>query len=191
MRRRGFHPTPPASVGSAGEAFPGPPPARHAARALAGLAALGALGLGGIGLSACTDETSPEEGTDAAIYAEVLRHVNDVPTVDEAPLLFVRPVAGHTIDLSVQAKVVKALDDVATVRFVDEDDEVVLVDEPLEPVRDDGVVVTIGAIARVGSRAEVVAERYVDRRHVRELCVALRQVGDAWQPVDEACRLPG
>lgn len=155
----------------------------RAAAVAPALAALACLGL----LSSCGDEATPDAETDAAIYAEVLRQVNGRQEVEEPPLLFVRPAAGHAIDLGVQAEVVRQLDKVASVRFVDEDDEVVMVDEPLEPVRDDAVVVTVSAIARTGPRAEVRAERYVDTRHVQAHCVALRRVGTEWRTAEGAC----
>lgn len=141
-------------------------------------------------LLGCGDEATADAETEAAIYAEVLRQVHGREQADEPPLLFVRPTAGHAIDLGVQAEVVRRLDDVATVRFVDEDDEVLLVDEPDEPVRDDAVVITVSAIARTGGRAEVRAERYADSRHVEVHCVALRRVGSEWRTTDGACTGP-
>jgi hypothetical protein len=141
-------------------------------------------------LVGCVGDGSEDIGVAAGIYAEVVRRVVGDGTVDDPPLVFVRPVPGHHIDLGVQAEVIRRLDKVAVVRFVDEDDEVLLIGEPNEPVRDGAMVVTVGDIDRSGSRAEVVAERYVDRRHAKSECVALRRVGDTWEVLAEGCLPP-
>ncbi|MPY92932.1 MAG: hypothetical protein GEV08_07650 [Acidimicrobiia bacterium] len=203
MRRRGPEPThqAPARGGHAqGRAE------RRRSR-VSWLPALLAPAILGAGLLGCADEATDEVGTKAAIYAEAVRSVMGEGGADEGPdgattvtadgkedgdppLVFVRAEAGHAIDLGVQAEVVKRLEKVAVVRFVDEDDDVVLSDDPLEPVREDAVVVTLSEIERVGSRAEVRAEHYVDRRHVDDRCLVLRRVDDTWHPVDEACTSP-
>ena len=73
---------------------------------------------------------------------------------------------------------------------MDEDDEVVLIDKPLKPVRDDAMVITVSPIVRFGSRAEVVTERYVDLLHSEEECVALRRVEDTWGRDADGCATP-
>jgi hypothetical protein len=124
--------------------------------------------------------------TNAAIYAQVVAHSLDGADADKPPLVFVRPDPGQVIDLEIQAEVVRRLDDVAKIRFVDDADDVVLADEPFKPVRDQAMVVTVSDIQRTGSRAEVAVERYVDILHILDRCLALRRVAGEWTVDDDA-----
>ena len=158
-------------------------PARAGSRSALAVVAL-ALLVAACGGSDAATASGP--ATSGAIYAEVVEHLVKRPPHGDRPLVFVRPHSGHVIDLEVQADVVRRLADVATIRFVDEADEVVLVDEPERPVRDGATVLTVGEIDRRGPRAEVAVERYVDAREVRELCVSLRRTAGDWHVAQES-----
>ena len=64
------------------------------------------------------------------------------------------------IAASVQAEVVGELDEEAEVQFADARSEVVLDDEDDAPVRDDGVLVAVGALAPEGDPVEIAVEVY-------------------------------
>ncbi len=137
----------------------------------------------------CGTDGGPDrqaKATDAAIYAQVVAHFLDGGNLEKPPLVFVRPDPGQVIDLEVQAEVVRRLDDVAQIRFVDDADDVVQADELHKPVRDQAMVVTVSDIQRTGSRAEVAVERYVDILHVLDRCLALRRVEGEWTVDDDA-----
>ncbi len=99
----------------------------------------------------------------SAIYAIVIRAVVSKPAPLPEPLdMPVFVVAGEraTLSLEVQAAVADELHEFATIRFVDEASQAVDVDEPGRPVREHGVLVTLGEIPDRGDVVTVEAERY-------------------------------
>ena len=111
------------------------------------------------------DGGAPEElSRDAHVYVAAIRDVltEEGPSEDPdvLPLVFVIGVGEERIAASVQAEVVGELDEEAEVQFADARSEVVLDDEEDAPVRDDGVLVAVGALAPEGDPVEIAVEVY-------------------------------
>ena len=88
----------------------------------------------------------------------------------------------QSISLEVQAAVVEQLEDVATVRFVDERDEAVDDAEEGAPVLEDGVLLLLGPVPS-GSAPSVDAERYIDVDDTTRARVDLQRANDGWDVV--------
>ena len=104
----------------------------------------------------------PEE-FDRVVYAGSLRDDEDIP-------------------LEVQAAVVEALEDFATVRFIDVRSEAIDDTADGEPVIEDGVLVLLGSVPS-GPSPSVEAERYIDRRTDQRLWVRLESSNEEWSIV--------
>jgi hypothetical protein len=104
--------------------------------------------------------------TPAEAYTAIVRWELDrgEPTLDDKgnpvmPVIYVAAASG-TVDIGVQAEVVAATSDVATVRFADT--TVDSIDEEIvdQPVKDDGVMYVIGAVPVEAASADVTVRRY-------------------------------
>lgn len=126
--------------------------------ALVAAAILGASACGGDDDGDSADQTE----TVAEIYSAVIRDIvaNDPAVPKPEPTVYIEGVAAEKIPLEVQVKVVARLKDVARVRFIDERGEAVLLSEPGQPVRDNGVLIAV-APAVSATRWEVGAFRYL------------------------------
>ncbi len=105
-----------------------------------------------LALVACTADPEPELGTvvpETAYLAIVRWEIGQSPPVVdddgnvEPPVIYLASGSGETVDVRVQANVVAAVDDAATIRFADS--AVEAVDEGVdgEPVKDGGVLVVV------------------------------------------------
>jgi hypothetical protein len=151
-----------------------------------GLGALAAIGsCGGDG-----DEVSSAE-RDAGVYEVVLRNLvlaDLPPKADEDPLpvVYVVGADGTTVPVDIQVNVVKPLKDEAEIRFVDARGDAVLDEAPEgddreEPVRDNGVLVTFGALPETGSTIEVEVDIYSSVGDERAYNVTLAGGPSRWQ----------
>ena len=140
-------------------------------------------------LTGCGDddgEVSPPDPEDrlVAIYAATIEALaadaGPLPGEDDNRLtIFVAPREDATIDADVQVGVVSELESWASVRFIDGLDEAIERDDPEEPVRDDGLLIGLGAVSDGEAAATLVADRYesVDSMTVFEVDV-VRRVGE-------------
>lgn len=151
-------------------------------------------------LTACSDEpgTSKEETTE--IYSSIIeqllaeRPVTTTTTTtgtstDERPTelvtVFVEPLGdGYLIDLAVQAGVVKSLEGMATVRFIDHRAEAIERNEPGEPVKKRGMLVALGPLVRIDDAERTVqVRRYVDEARHEDLIARVTAAGESWTVV--------
>lgn len=123
------------------------------------------LAVATLAVNACgSDDTSTTE-RQFGIYAAVIRAIaaEDPPEPsddDGEPIIYAGPLDEETsIPLEVQAAVVEDLEDLGTIRFVDERSEAVDDEEVDEPVLDDGTLMLLGPIPD-GPAPTVQAERY-------------------------------
>lgn len=150
---------------------------RSARLARGAIAALLALGV-----AAC--DTDPPDALDNVMPADayiaiVEWQVNDQePVLDDngdvvVPVVFVVAEDGTTIDVGVQAQVAEATTEWATVRFADQPSEAFNPDVDGEPVRDDGVMLLVGAIPDPAPAVEVSVTRYTSVDDSETLLVRL------------------
>jgi hypothetical protein len=151
-----------------------------------GIGALAAVGsCGGNG-----DQVSSAE-RDAGVYEVVLRDLvlADLPPKaedDPLPVVYVFGADGTTVPVDIQVNVVKMLNDEAEIRFVDAREDAVLEEAPEgddreEPVRDDGVLVTFGALPETGSTIVVEVDIYSSVGDERAYEVTLAGGPSRWQ----------
>lgn len=112
----------------------------------------------------CGGPRSEELSRDAQVYIAAIRDVvsEEPPPADPEmlPVVFVIGVGEEQIEASVQAEVVGELDDDVDVEFADARSEVVLQDEADAPVRDDGLLIAVGALAPEGDPVDIAVEVY-------------------------------
>jgi hypothetical protein len=153
-----------------------------------------ALGLGAfaaVGSCGGDDDHVSAAERDAGVYEVVLRDLvlSDLPpTADEDPLpvVYVFGAEGTTIPVDIQVNVVKPLKDEAEIRFVDAREDAVLDEVPEgddreEPVRDNGVLVTFGALPETGSTIEVEVDIYASVGEERAYDVTLAGGPSRWK----------
>ena len=136
--------------------------------------------------SGVEDLTSDDERI-AGVYASILDWTLDEEpslSTDEKPewVLFVASRSEEQIDLDVQVAVVTALEPRVFVRFIDDRLEAVEVDSENEPVRDEGLIVGLGAVAE-GESVEVYVDRYRETGDVEAWLVTVGRAGTTWEIV--------
>lgn len=123
------------------------------------------------------------------IYSTAIRKVAviDRPELNDEQLdtvVFVWPLAEVVISLDVQLGIVLALEDWATIRFIDEFEEAILVNEPNSPVRDNGVLVGLGDISEAAGEARLAADRYEQANQLVAFDLLLRRRAGEWSVVE-------
>jgi hypothetical protein len=138
--------------------------------------------------ASCSESASPGGEDDAALYSVVIRRVAAGEAAQLPEMVFIETLPGTDISLAEQTSILKALDDVTEVRFIDDQDEAIDDAEPGAPVRHAGVLVRVGTAERDDGDAEVKAVRYVDEGHEQSVCVQAHLTGGEWQAVSaDAC----
>lgn len=125
------------------------------------------------GLASCGDDDAdgaidPTDGNErlVAIYAAVIEAVaaeaGPLPAEEDDPLTIYLTARGDAeIGVDVQVGVVSALEDWASVRFIDSLDEALVEDDDgVEHVRGDGLLIGLGPVTDGVATATVVADRY-------------------------------
>jgi hypothetical protein len=151
-----------------------------------GLGALATVGSCGGG----DDDQVTSAERDAGVYEVVLRDLvlaDLPPSADEDPLpvVYILGPDGTSIPADIQVSVVKPLKDEAEIRFVDAREDAVLAEAPEgddreKPVRDDGVLVTFGALPETGSTIEVEVDIYGSAEDDRAYDVTLAGGPSRW-----------
>jgi hypothetical protein len=159
-----------------------------------------------VGLSACgsdddgkeTYTVEPHEVYLAVIHWELDRRADsvEVPAVpdastdgttdstdvdDDLPVVYVAAADGSAIGANVQATVAHATVDEATVRFADAHDEALEMDDETQPVKDDGVLLSVAPIppdAEQQRRVEVEVTVYRSLNDQESWLVSIDATGD-------------
>ncbi len=133
----------------------------------------------------CDGPTRDELSRDAQVYVATVREVlSEQPSGDDAdvlPVVFVVAVGEHDISANVQAEVAVELKDDAKVHFADARSEVLLEDEDDEPVRDDGVLIAVGAIEPPeGDQVDIAVEVYRSVDDSSKMVLTVGQRSSQW-----------
>jgi hypothetical protein len=135
-----------------------------------------------VGCGAATHDSEPDRVAD--VYEAVLSAVValEAPPAngEPAPVVYALPDGTEAIPAGVQVQVVKALKDDMDLRFADERVEAVDSSRDGEPVHDDGVLVTLGAVPPAGSLIEVPVDVYWTLAHHRAVVVTLTAGSTTW-----------
>jgi len=146
-----------------------------------------------VSITAACSSPSPEnpEVRAGAVYDTIVRWYADKSTTDPDPLpVFVEPRGeGASIALDVQADVIKATQDVATVRFIDSRDEALVTKaDGTVAVADDGVLLRFAPVVEKGDKVRLAIDQHDHDDQFKTLQFDLDQVNDKWviagQPVE-------
>ncbi len=141
--------------------------------------------------SAAADDPTEGEGREAAVYGAILGWILDAdPPLagdDGRPpwTMFVASRHERPIGVDVQVLVVDALDERVVVRFIDDRTEAVDDSTELRAVREDGMLVGLGAVPAEGDRVDVYADRYRDTGDVAAWQVTVERSGNVWRVIGE------
>ncbi len=145
-------------------------------------AAIASLALGVVAGACGSDDgpgTSDVEPADAYTAIVEWQASELEPVVDDngevkLPVIYIVSADGETIDVGVQADVAASTVDIATVRFADDSGDSFDADLDDEPVRDDGVMLLIGAMPPPAPTMTVDLRRYIgaDRSESFQLEIA-------------------
>jgi hypothetical protein len=143
-------------------------------------------------LAACSSP-SPEnpEVRAGAVYETVVRWFAQRSTDDPDPLpVFIESRGeGASIELDVQAELIKSTQDVASVRFIDSRDEALITnDDGTVVVADDGILLRLAPVIEEGRKVQLDVDVHQSDENFKTMQFTLDLVGDAWvlggQPVD-------
>ena len=141
----------------------------------------------------CTDDADGSADPNQRlidIYAATIQTV----TVHERPdfsghdeldvVVYVAPREGVEIALDVQLGVVLALEEWATIRFIDEFEEAIVSGEPDQPVRDGGVLIGLGDVPDGTASVDLIADRYERADQLIAYDLTLQRRGGEWSVVE-------
>lgn len=141
-------------------------------------------------LTACTGGGSNTSDRRADIYSAVIRTIladTSHPTISSDTSVFVG--AAHErspINLEVQADIVAELHELATIRFVDRRVEAIDNSKPNRPVKDNGLLITLGKIPSAANTVTVNAGRYLNATNTIAYRVTLKRTKTQWKPIATA-----
>jgi hypothetical protein len=136
---------------------------------------------------ACGAAPGPQDARAVAIYSTAIRVVltearPQASTARRRGPVFVLAANERTLSLEVQAGVADALNGYATIRFVDDRAEAIESTEPLKPVHDHGVLLTLGKIPRGHNSVIIEVQRYEQVTVTSTARIRLRRAGSDWVP---------
>jgi hypothetical protein len=138
-------------------------------------------------LTACAGGGSNISDRRADIYSAVIRTIladTSHPKISSDTSVFVA--AAHErspIDLEVQADIVAELHELATIRFVDHRVEAIDDSKPNRPVKDNGVLITLGKIPSAARTVTVNAGRYLNATNAIAYRVTVKHTETHWKPI--------
>jgi hypothetical protein len=143
-------------------------------------------------MAACSaDSPASPEVRAGAVYDSIVRWFAQADAADPEPLpVFIEPRGeGASIELDVQAELIKSTQDVATVRFIDSRDEALVTnDDGTVVVADGGILVRLAPVVEEGNKVRLDIDVHELDEVFRTLQFDLSQVGDKWvidqPPVD-------
>ena len=138
-----------------------------------------------VSLAAACSAPSPEnpEVRASAVYDTIVQWFADESTSDPEPLpVFIEPRGeGASIELDVQADLVKSSKDFATVKFIDSRDEALITNEDgTVVVADDGVLIRLAPVVEEGDKVRIDVDVHDKDEQFKTLQFNLHRVGDAW-----------
>jgi hypothetical protein len=143
--------------------------------------------------TSCTDDANGSADPNQRlidIYAVAIQTVAvherpDFSGQDELDVVvYVAGREGVDIALDVQLGVVLALEDWASIRFIDEFDEAIASGEPDQPVRDGGVLIGLGDVPDGTASVELIADRYERAGQLMAFDLTLRRRSGEWSVVE-------
>jgi hypothetical protein len=143
-------------------------------------------------MAACSSP-SPEnpEVRAGAVYDTVVRWFAQSSSTDPDPLpVFIESRGeGASIQLDVQAELIKSTQDVATVKFIDSRDEALITQEDgTVVVADDGILVRLAPVIEEGRKVRLDVDVHQTDENFKTLQFTLSLVNDEWvldgPPVD-------
>jgi hypothetical protein len=99
----------------------------------------------------------------------------------DRPVVYALALSGDAIPTAVQVVVVKQLRDDVVVRFADARTEALDGGEDTEPVRDDGLLVSLGPVPAEGDDVTLAAELYRDRDDDHAYQLTVKLTGETWE----------
>ena len=155
---------------------------------------MGAVVLVALAVAGCDGTTKDESSRDAQVYVATIREVLAAePPRDPAaplPVVFVVGVGEEKIAASVQADVTKALDEDAEIRFADKREEALLEDQDDVPVRDNGVLVAVGAVPPDVDPVAVHVEIYRSELDSSKVVLTIGTQSSQWTVTSESVLAP-
>lgn len=135
-------------------------------------------------MAACspTSPASPEVRA-SAVYDAIVRWFAQSKTDDPEPLpVFIEPRGeGASIELDVQAELIKSTQDVATVRFIDSRDEALVTnDDGTVVVADGGILIRLEPVVEEGKKVRLDIDVHDRDEKFRTLQFDLGLVNEAW-----------
>jgi hypothetical protein len=118
----------------------------------------------------------------AAIRAAVTQPIGNPPTTTRSGDIFV--IGAHaSIALSIQAGIADTLENLATIRFVDNSSEAIDNTDPHKAVHGNGMFLTLGDIPPASNDVTITAQRYERADRTATLTIKLHRTGSTWKPV--------
>jgi len=105
---------------------------------------------------------------------------------DEEPVLYIVSGDAISIPTNVQVAVVDQMRDEATLRFTDSRDDALDTDTPGEPVKENGLLVTVGPVADEGSPIDMEIKVYRDETTGASFLLELAGSGDSWRVISSS-----
>jgi hypothetical protein len=138
----------------------------------------------------CDGTKEHESSRDAQVYVATIRDVLATqPPRDPAeklPVVYVVGVGEEKIAASVQADVAQELDEDAEIRFADKREEALLEDQEDAPVRDEGVLLAIGAVAPDANPVDVRVEIYRSEVDSSKVVLTIGKTSSQWTVTSES-----
>ena len=128
-----------------------------------------------------------------AVYDTVVRWFAARSPSDPDPLpVFIEPRGeGASIELDVQAELVKSTKDVATVRFIDSRDEALITkDDGTVVVADDGILIRLAPVVEEGKKVRLDVDLHDHDQQFKTLQFSLDLVSDKWVIKDQPIEVP-
>ncbi len=128
-----------------------------------------------------------------AVYDKIVQWFADESTDDPEPLpVFIEPRGeGASIQLDVQAELIKSTQDFATVKFIDSRDEAFVTEEDgTTVVADDGILIRLAPVVEEGDKVRIDVDLHDKDEEFRTMQFNLHLVGDEWVIDREPIRVP-
>jgi hypothetical protein len=138
-----------------------------------------------VSLTAACSSSSPQnpEVRAGAVYDTVVRWFADKATDDPEPLpVFIEPRGeGASIQLDVQAELIKSTQDIATVRFIDSRDEALVTkDDGTVVVADGGILIRLAPVIEEGQKVRLDVDVHDHDEVFHTLQFSLNLVSEKW-----------
>jgi hypothetical protein len=138
-----------------------------------------------VSLTAACSAPSPEnpEVRAGAVYETIVQWFADESADDPEPLpVFIEPRGeGASIQLDVQAELIKSSKDFATVKFIDSRDEALVTNEDgTTVVADDGILIRLAPVVEEGDKVRIDVDVHQKDEEFETMQFNLRRVGEGW-----------